>query len=227
MTASPSDDMRRKNLERLEADGFSVAGSLPVGPPGSLRPIGQIAKRLWAMNVLVIFVSDPQRSYSGKDIRQAIDANGLAAWMSEDETTIVETWRWLAKWLSRDSAQWYIENMLSLAWILGFGTEPSTDGKMLNEQQRQSLVVGFLGSIDKSVSKWQKKCQPRSEREVVAMEDLFYCTHNAVRSAQFGATTVPEGFDPIANGGVIHERRHALTWALSPGENWDEIDLST
>jgi hypothetical protein len=39
--------------------------------------------------------------------------------------------------------------------------------------------------------------------------------------------TVPADFDPIANGGVIHERRHALTWALAPGVSWDDIDLST
>jgi hypothetical protein len=26
---------------------------------------------------------------------------------------------------------------------------------------------------------------------------------------------------------VVHERRHALTWALSPGTPWDETDLST
>ena len=63
------------------------------------------------------------------------------------------------------------------------------------------------------------------------MEDLFYCVHNAVRSAQLAmheenddaVGIVPEGFDPIANGGVIHERRHALTWALSPGVDWDEV----
>ena len=35
------------------------------------------------------------------------------------------------------------------------------------------------------------------------------------------------GFDPMGNGGVIHERRHSLTWMLSKGINWEETDLST
>ncbi len=56
---------------------------------------------------------------------------------------------------------------------------------------------------------------------------LFYCLHNAVRSAQCGDDTVPPGFDPIGNGGVVHERRHSLTWMLSKGIEWDDTDLST
>ncbi|MEY3241707.1 MAG: hypothetical protein RIR11_3146 [Bacteroidota bacterium] len=56
---------------------------------------------------------------------------------------------------------------------------------------------------------------------------LFYCLHNAIRSAQCGDDTVPPGFDPISNGGVIHERRHSLTWMLSKGIEWDDTDLST
>jgi hypothetical protein len=71
----------------------------------------------------------------------------------------------------------------------------------------------------------------RPADEIVAMADLFYCAHNAVRSAQFGgpegAQCVPDGFDPVANGGVIHERRHALTWMISPNVKWDDTDLST
>ena len=59
------------------------------------------------------------------------------------------------------------------------------------------------------------------------MEDLFYCAHNAVRSAQNGGETVPSGYDPVEEGGGVHERRHALTWCLSPGVKWDETDLST
>lgn len=62
---------------------------------------------------------------------------------------------------------------------------------------------------------------------VLKKEDLFYCLHNAVRSAQLGRKTVPLNFDPIMNGGVIHERRHSLTWMVSKDIDWDETDLST
>ncbi len=47
------------------------------------------------------------------------------------------------------------------------------------------------------------------------------------RSASLGGKTVPKGFHPIAGTGVIHERRHALTWATSPRVKWDDTDLST
>jgi hypothetical protein len=60
------------------------------------------------------------------------------------------------------------------------------------------------------------------------MEDLFYCAYSAVRSAVYGgAASVPERFDPMVNGLVIQERRHALTWMVSPGVAWQETDRST
>ena len=40
------------------------------------------------------------------------------------------------------------------------------------------------------------------------------------RSAQLGAPTAPKGFDPVVGTGVIHERRHSLTWAISPDVSW-------
>jgi hypothetical protein len=55
-----------------------------------------------------------------------------------------------------------------------------------------------------------------SEEEVITLEYRFYCTHNAVRSAHFGGDTVPEGVHPVLNGGLSHERRHALSWCLPP-----------
>ena len=68
----------------------------------------------------------------------------------------------------------------------------------------------------------------RSLDEVAQLEDEFFCTHHAVRSAQLGRTSkVPDGFDPISDGGLIHERRHSLSWVLSPGVSWDDTDLST
>lgn len=31
----------------------------------------------------------------------------------------------------------------------------------------------------------------------------------------------------VFDGGAIHERRHALTWAISDGVSWDDTDLTT
>ena len=89
------------------------------------------------------------------------------------------------------------------------------------------ILFDFLPGHDASVSDLVARAQPRSFQEVLELEDLFYCAHNAVRSAQLGRATVPDDFDPISDGGCVHERRHALTWLLSPGVDWDDTDLGT
>ena len=117
-----------------------------------------------------------------------------------------------------DSIGWQMENMWALAWVLGFDTEPALSGQLQGDLARR-LIFRF--------SDPKNPKEIRDLADVVQKEDLFYCAHNAVRSAQNGGDTVPDGFHSMADGGGIHERRHALTWCLSPGVSWDETDLST
>lgn len=107
--------------------------------------------------------------------------------------------------------------MWALAWVLGFETEPALSGQIQGDLARE-LVFQFADRSDYKM---------RGADEVRAKEDLFYCAHNAVRSGQLGRDTLPEGFHPTEDGGGIHERRHGLSWCLSPGVSWDETDLST
>ncbi|MBX3275809.1 MAG: DUF4272 domain-containing protein [Sandaracinaceae bacterium] len=122
---------------------------------------------------------------------------------------------------------WSLENLWPLAWALGFEPEPTVDGPMIGEPIIRALFFEFLPGLDATVADLLAKAKPRSLEEVARREDLFYCAHDAVRSAQLGEDTVPEGFDPRADGGVVHERRHALTWMLSAGVGWDDTDLGT
>ena len=46
-------------------------------------------------------------------------------------------------------------------------------------------------------------------REVIALESLMYCAHNAYRNA-----------GDINGIGVVQERRVPLTWAFHPGASW-------
>ena len=65
-------------------------------------------------------------------------------------------------------------------------------------------MLEFLPGLDASVEDLLKKDKPRSEEEVLKLEDVFYCAHNAVRSAQIGLTTsVPKDFHPVRDGGGI------------------------
>jgi hypothetical protein len=60
------------------------------------------------------------------------------------------------------------------------------------------------------------------------VEDIFYCVHNTARSAVLGNPQfAPEGFHAVIGCGIVQERRQALTWALSPGVEWDDTDVST
>lgn len=223
--------IRQKNLQRLSQWGFSVSSSLPHGPrddSAALRPIEQIAKRLWALDALFLYVSVPGKTMPTKTIRESVARNGLSDHLTDEENAILNTrWRWLARRNQVHSIGWRLENMLSLAWILGFDVPPSTQGEMLDGEPLQRMICEFIGDLDQDFGNWVNSRSPQSEVDVVDKEDLFYCAHNAVRSAQLGEDTVPDTFHPIVNGGVVHERRHALTWAVSPGVHWDETDLST
>ncbi len=105
--------------------------------------------------------------------------------------------------------------------MLGFEEEPPVDQGMIREETIRALF-DFVPSFDQTLDDWLAGCTLRPDAEVDALEDLFYCAHDAVRSAQLGGDTVPPGFHPIADGGVLHERGHASTWALSPGVAWDD-----
>lgn len=230
MTEREYEDIRQQNLDVLSNMGFAVTDSLPSGPRGeedALRPKEEIARRLWALNVVFLYVAFPPGAAATDSIKRCIDANGLAAAHTAEERAMLKPWRWLSRRRNWDSVGWYLENMLSLAWILGFEIEPGLDGAMVDEELIEQLLVGFIGDLDESMPRWLDAKSPRLESEVIAKEDLFYCAHNAVRNAQLGQASVPDGFHPIVNGGVIHERRHALTWAISPGTSWDETNLDT
>jgi Domain of unknown function (DUF4272) len=118
--------------------------------------------------------------------------------------------------------------MWALAWVLGFHPPPDPVSGQVSDEISRAIVLDFLPGLDASVDDLLERARPRTQEQVVELEDVFYCAHNAVRSAQTGSTTaVPKDFHPVRDGGAIHERRHSLTWAISPGVKWEETDLST
>lgn len=217
-------DLRLKNLSICLNAGFKPASSLPTEFERELRPKIEIAKRLNAIKALVLWVMVPQEHLKSEVILNFIEKNDLINFMTEEEKVIIETSRDDEQ--LRNSIGWKFENAWSLAWFFGY-KEIDITGQMMSGEQMQEILKDFTCPLDKSIDEWIKDIDTLSEERVIQKEDLFYCLHNAVRSAQLGGQTVPEGFDPISNGGVIHERRHSLTWMLSKGISWEETDLST
>jgi len=218
---------RKQHLDRLAALGFRAVESLPLRRgTGELRKPREIAVRLCAIDALFMWVVESEKNAPEAKLRAYAERSGLDVAMTEDERAIWRGARTRAR-RHQGTIGWKLENEWPLAWALGFERAPEISGAMIDDATIRALALGFLPKLSEDVDALLARATPRGEEEVDTMEDLFYCAHNAVRSAQLGRRTVPAGFDPIAGGGVIHERRHALTWCLSPGIAWDETDVST
>jgi hypothetical protein len=215
-------------VARLERDGFRVARSLPERRSGQRRSVKEIAARLMALKALflrtvVAAEGIPESKLAGYMVRSE-----LFGALTRSEREIWYTPRATVGEEHGATIGWRLENIWALAWVLGYDAELSHLGGQMKGEQIEPILREFIPDFaNGTLESWLEQLEPRPEEELIAMEDLLYCAHNAVRSAQLGRDTVPEGFDPIQEGGTVHERRHALTWVLSPGVGWDETDLSS
>lgn len=225
--------VRKASVARLSKAGFTVASTLPTtahrrGLPGKLRPVEEIASRALALKALFMWVSAPEEYISSRELIGFIERNKLRKSLTAEEAAILELSRIDAQQQHGNGIGWKLENLWALCWALGFKTEPDPTMGQLPNEVTDAFLLDFLPNPDSDLQDLVKKAKARSADEIIALEDLFYCSHNAVTSAQTGATEcVPEGFHPLRDGGAIHERRHSLTWILSPKTEWDDTDLST
>lgn len=231
-------EMRETNIAFLNEHGFKPAAWMPlpyeVGAPaeeagyagGTLRPEIEIANRLLCHCAAFAWGSAPAEFE--RPIASFIASNGLRQLMTDDELEIVD--------MSKDDAceqfahrvGWRLENMWSLAWVLGVADKPSAITGQLPQEVSGAMMSLFLPEFTLDAESLIAQGQTQPLEEIVQLEDLFYLAHNAVRAGQMGnPEQIPAGFDPIGDGGAIHERRHSLTWSLSPNTKWNDTDLST
>ncbi|MEE3999448.1 DUF4272 domain-containing protein [Tenacibaculum sp. FZY0031] len=223
-TQRNSSIVRSQSITICHDAGFQPASSLPTIRETKLRPANEIAGRLHAIKALVLWLMVPTENLPDEKIINFINQNKLLDFMTEEEKEILNVSRNNIE--LRNSIGWKFENAWPLAWYFGYN-EPEISGQMMTGEQMQEILINHTCSLDSLISEWLPNQHTLEEEKLVEKEDLFYCLHNAVRSAQLGGNTVPDGFDPIGNGGVIHERRHSLTWMLSNGTEWEDTDLST
>lgn len=225
--------IRQRSVAALKKLGFKVAATLPLanqrelGVGVELRAVDEIAARLMALDAVFTWVVFPEQAAAAERVKAYIQRNSLDVVMTKEEKKIVKLSRPKAQEKHVETIGWKLENMWPLAWVLGYEDKPPIGVSMIPEEVSKSIIRDFLPGLDATIDDLLDKAERRTDEEVVELEDLFYCAHNAVRSAQMGEATVPKGFHPILHGGVIHERRHALTWCLSPEIAWDDADLST
>jgi hypothetical protein len=193
-----------------------------------LRPAEEIALRLWAIKAIVLWVSFEEKDLASEKVALYVTSNGLRRYMSKKEIVIYETPRTEANENHMSDIGWSMEGAWSLAWILGYQPAPDHSGLMIDDEHIKAIFYQFIPPITACFMEWLEGKPVNRFEDIAFMEDIFYCVHNAARSAVIGRKeTVPEAFHPIVNGGVIQERRKALTWALSAGSCWDDTDVST
>lgn len=217
-------DRRLESISTCLNAGFTPSNSLPTAFNIGLRPSIEIAQRLNAIKALVLWLMVPEDNLPSDKILNFVHINELEKFMTDEEKKILHSSRGNEE--LRDTIGWKFENAWPLAWYFGY-KEPEITGQMMAGEQMGEILANYTCPIDDNIKNWIKNKETISEESLIKKEDLFYCLHNAVRSAQLGHNTVPKGFDPAVNGGVIHERRHSLTWMLSKDTEWNETDLST
>lgn len=231
-------EMRDANIAFLNEHGFKPATWMPlpheVGKPseeagyagGTLRPEIEIANRLMCHCAAFAWGSAPAEFEPL--IASFIASNGLRQLMTNDELKIVDMPKEEACEQFAHRVGWRLENMWPLAWVLGIAEKPSAITGQLSQEVSGPMLSLFLPDFELDADSLIAQGQTQPIEAIVQLEDLFYLSHNAVRAGQTGnLEQLPDGFDPIGDGGAIHERRHSLTWSLSPNTKWNETDLST
>ena len=219
---------RQAILKVLGNQGFHVSSSLPTKKTYELRPAVEIARRLWAIKAVLLWVSFEEKNLSSEKVRLYVGSNGLERYFSKKEAGMYRTARDEAGKLFMSDIGWSLEGAWSLAWMLGYKPAPDHAGTMIDDEHIKGIFYEFLPPLTAGFTAWLAGKALLKFEDIVFMEDILYCVHNAARSAVIGRQdTVPDTFHPIENGSVIQERRKALTWALSAGVNWDDTDVST
>lgn len=217
-------DLRLDNILICLNSGFKPAASLPSEFERQIRPKIEIAKRLNAIKAIVLWLMVPEEDLSDERILNFVSSNELELFLTDDEKQILNSDR--NNEALRNAIGWKFENAWPLAWYFGYNA-PDITGKMITGEQMQEILVDYTCPLDEIIEDWMESKEIASDEDLQKKQDLFYCLHNAVRSAQLGGQTVPATFDPFVNGGVIHERRHSFTWMLTSGVDWEETDLSS
>jgi predicted RNA-binding Zn-ribbon protein involved in translation (DUF1610 family) len=225
---SQAQAVRQASLAYLTPRGFLPADGLPLPVPGrQLRDGTEIARRLMGLAAVFTWGSAPADAVPSERVRDFIKKNQLRQSFTPAEVKILSTPRAEARQQYAHSVGWKLENMWPLAWVLGFEHDPTIEASQIDHSIGGSILFDLLDGLQRDLKDVVGQWKHRSVDEVISLEDRFYCAHNAVRSAQLGEETVPGDFHPVEHGGAVHERRHALTWCLSPNTTWEETDLST
>ena len=214
-----ADSIREKHVESLRDKGLQVADWMPNAISRGftqLRPVDEIVRRLMAAFATVAWVCAPDEVVSATDVKKYLADNDL-----QPESFSKQEAQWLATPRENvrefmESAGWITENIWALGWLLGVAPTVCPCDQLAPQNIIGPIRDDFLCGFERTFDELKSGSQIQPVERIIALEDFLYCAHNGFRN-----------MDDVETAGLVQERRHSLTWALSPGTDWDEIDVGT
>lgn len=215
---------RERNVALLARSGFAPQPWLPLREHhAELRVTEEIVARVMALGALAAWIGD-ESVHASDAIRAHVARSSLARALTEGERELLSKER--AEVRDPRLETWCLDALWSLVWVLGHDPAPSFDGRAPSPEVGRGILRFAQRGLDASLDTTLARATVRSLADVVVVEDLFFCMHNAALHAAFGEPTGRPAFDPETAGPSIEARRHGLSWCLSPDVGWDDTDLS-
>lgn len=203
-------NIRSKSLVAAEQLGCSINPDLPLPEYKITRSLGEIAERIFCLDVVLAVSYGFDRKLASK----WIESENLANSFTKKELVLLNG---EAKDFLIDF-QIQADSLFCLLWAAGL-----IEKMQLSEQLRSDLVsfVPDLRILESS-KPYLLKMKKRSENEIFEKTDLAYNLHWAITHARLNGKPIPKPLNQI----TVIERRRALEWICSDC-NWDEVPLDT
>lgn len=202
--------IRTRSVETAKLLGYATNPGLPLlNSDEVIREASEVIDRLLGMYCIAAVAYGFERTRALTWIERNTDAIIL---------TSAERRFLLTGAGSTQHFKFQIEGIWALYWSCGL-----TDAFSFAEHCPQDFVTRLPNlKRDENSQQFKSRVRQRTTSEVVAMADLAYCIHWAVRESEL------RGLGQVANiqEYVIRERRHAFEWLLT-SHDWDDISLDT
>lgn len=224
-------NVRRANMVSLAKVGLAPAEWLPLREHRCvIRPTSEIVDRLMAVGALHGFIADDESEETAALLASHIDRSDLSHALTPAELAALRLPRAEARSELGLEAPILLDFAWPLAWALGFSVEPDAKGRPLDASDRKSLLWFCQRGFDSTRDVVTEGAKLRPLQDIVAVEDLFFCAENAVTMRELTALARRAGSDgaldpeTMRRADAIRARRHALTFLVSPGVSWDDVE---
>lgn len=206
--------LKEQSEEKIKKYGAKINPNLPIIDYQGVRNSDEIIKRVTIMAGMVYIAHQAPPSI----IKGWIEEQDLFNYVTEFEKGILEKSEIEVTPTEIMSLKWYVESLWALVWVLGIN-----NNFRINEPVGDNLIQMVPDVRNKQdFSTLEAQTLMRNEKEIYEQVDLYYRLHWYLVDARLNGKKHNK-----LDEGTIMERRKALEWVVTPGEEWEKIDLST